>query len=138
MIFPEMIPTVTMNQPTLNIRPMPRVVSGSSSAKAENTSRHQEAEERLTAQHAVTRVLAESATLSEAAARLLQALLEEGRADGAVEPIDALEAESGIPFLGGAQAQEESLARSSGLYASLLAAPAFYDRHRCEPSPRLR
>jgi uncharacterized protein (TIGR02452 family) len=33
-------------------------------------------------------------------------------------------------FLGGAQAQEESLARSSGLYPSLLTQPKFYDFHR--------
>lgn len=33
-------------------------------------------------------------------------------------------------FLGGAQAQEESLARSSGLYPCLLRQPAFYERHR--------
>lgn len=33
-------------------------------------------------------------------------------------------------FLGGAQAQEESLARSSGLYQCLLAAPEFYAFHR--------
>lgn len=33
-------------------------------------------------------------------------------------------------FLGGSQAQEESLARSSALYASLLMVPEFYDRHR--------
>jgi uncharacterized protein (TIGR02452 family) len=33
-------------------------------------------------------------------------------------------------FLGGAQAQEESLARSSGLYASLMTQPKFYDFHR--------
>jgi uncharacterized protein (TIGR02452 family) len=33
-------------------------------------------------------------------------------------------------FLGGSQAQEESLARSSALYASLLLAPEYYDRHR--------
>jgi uncharacterized protein (TIGR02452 family) len=33
-------------------------------------------------------------------------------------------------FLGGAQAQEESLARSSGLYASLLTQQTFYDFHR--------
>lgn len=37
-------------------------------------------------------------------------------------------------FLGGAQAQEESLARSSALYASQLDAPAFYERHRRSPS----
>ncbi|RIH85454.1 hypothetical protein Mterra_01692 [Calidithermus terrae] len=33
-------------------------------------------------------------------------------------------------FLGGAQAQEESLARSSGLYFSLLTQPHFYEFHR--------
>jgi uncharacterized protein (TIGR02452 family) len=33
-------------------------------------------------------------------------------------------------FLGGAQAQEESLARSSGLYASLITQQQFYDFHR--------
>lgn len=33
-------------------------------------------------------------------------------------------------FLGGSQAQEESLARSSALYASLSRCGAFYDRHR--------
>jgi uncharacterized protein (TIGR02452 family) len=33
-------------------------------------------------------------------------------------------------FLGGAQAQEESLARSSGLYPSLLTQPRFYEFHR--------
>jgi uncharacterized protein (TIGR02452 family) len=33
-------------------------------------------------------------------------------------------------FLGGAQAQEESLARSSGLYSSLLLEPEFYAFHR--------
>jgi uncharacterized protein (TIGR02452 family) len=33
-------------------------------------------------------------------------------------------------FLNGATAQEESLARSSALYASLLTAPEYYERHR--------
>ena len=33
-------------------------------------------------------------------------------------------------FLGGSRAQEESLARSSGLYASLLAAPEYYETNR--------
>ena len=33
-------------------------------------------------------------------------------------------------FLSGAQAQEESLARSSGLHLSLLRCPEFYDIHR--------
>ncbi|MFL5241607.1 MAG: TIGR02452 family protein [Gemmataceae bacterium] len=37
-------------------------------------------------------------------------------------------------FLNGSEAQEESLARSSGLYASLLRAREFYDRHRGLPS----
>ncbi len=37
-------------------------------------------------------------------------------------------------FLNGSQAQEESLARSSGLYASLLRAPEYYERHRTSPS----
>jgi uncharacterized protein (TIGR02452 family) len=41
---------------------------------------------------------------------------------------------AGGGFLGGAQAQEESLARSSALYASQLQAPAFYDDHRRSPS----
>jgi uncharacterized protein (TIGR02452 family) len=38
-------------------------------------------------------------------------------------------------FLSGSQAQEESLARSSGLYASLSTASAFYQHHREHPSP---
>ncbi len=37
-------------------------------------------------------------------------------------------------FLGGSQAQEESLARSSALYASLLRCEAFYERHRASSS----
>jgi uncharacterized protein (TIGR02452 family) len=37
-------------------------------------------------------------------------------------------------FLGGSQAQEESLARSSALHASLLRAWEFYERHRAAPS----
>lgn len=37
-------------------------------------------------------------------------------------------------FLNGAQAQEESLARSSGLYPCLLAAGDFYAHHRADPS----
>ena len=37
-------------------------------------------------------------------------------------------------FLGGSQAQEESLARSSALYASLQQAPEYYRRHRADPS----
>ena len=37
-------------------------------------------------------------------------------------------------FLGGSQAQEESLARSSALYASLQQAPEYYQRHRSNSS----
>jgi uncharacterized protein (TIGR02452 family) len=37
-------------------------------------------------------------------------------------------------FLNGSQAQEESLARSSALYASLLRALEFYERHRASPT----
>ena len=37
-------------------------------------------------------------------------------------------------FLNGSQAQEESLARSSGLYLSLREAPDFYDAHRASSS----
>ncbi len=37
-------------------------------------------------------------------------------------------------FLGGSQAQEESLARSSALHASLMRAWEFYERHRAEHS----
>lgn len=37
-------------------------------------------------------------------------------------------------FLSGARAQEESLARSSGLYLSQMRCPAFYSYHRAEPS----
>ncbi len=38
-------------------------------------------------------------------------------------------------FLSGSQAQEESLARSSALYTSLLQAGEYYRRHRESPSP---
>jgi uncharacterized protein (TIGR02452 family) len=38
-------------------------------------------------------------------------------------------------FLNGSQAQEESLARSSGLYASLMQAGEFYERNRRRSSP---
>src|SRR5574341_575922 len=38
-------------------------------------------------------------------------------------------------FLSGASAQEESLARASGLYACLKAVPDFYRYHRANPDP---
>ncbi|HEX4450535.1 MAG TPA: RNA 2'-phosphotransferase [Kofleriaceae bacterium] len=42
---------------------------------------------------------------------------------------------AGGGFLGGAQAQEEALARSSALYPCLLAAPSYYARNRANRSP---
>ncbi len=59
-------------------------------------------------------------------------------ASGQYERVGALNFASakhpGGGFLGGAKAQEESLARSSGLYKSLLKYPAFYQAHRQEKS----
>ncbi len=56
----------------------------------------------------------------------------------APEPVAVLNFASaknpGGGFLNGSQAQEESLARSSALYASLLRTPEFYERHRASPS----
>jgi putative RNA 2'-phosphotransferase len=42
---------------------------------------------------------------------------------------------AGGGFRGGAQAQEEALARSSGLYPCLQAAPSYYARNRAQRSP---
>ncbi len=54
------------------------------------------------------------------------------------EPVGVLNFASaknpGGGFLNGSQAQEESLARSSALYASLLKVFAFYERHRAQAS----
>ncbi|MFI5906761.1 TIGR02452 family protein [Dactylosporangium sp. NPDC051541] len=52
------------------------------------------------------------------------------RAGDAATLVFASAKNPGGGFLGGAQAQEESLARSSALYACLRTAPDFYDFHR--------
>jgi uncharacterized protein (TIGR02452 family) len=50
--------------------------------------------------------------------------------DGAATLVFASAKNPGGGFLGGAQAQEESLARASALYACQRTAPAFYEFHR--------
>jgi uncharacterized protein (TIGR02452 family) len=52
--------------------------------------------------------------------------------DGAASLVFASARNPGGGFLGGAKAQEESLARSSALYPCLLTAPDFYSFHRAE------
>lgn len=63
----------------------------------------------------------------------IEGLLDLARQDG-TQKIGILNFASaknaGGGFLGGAQAQEESLARSSGLYPCLLTAPDYYSLHR--------
>ena len=63
----------------------------------------------------------------------LSALLDEG--DSRVAVLNFASAKNpGGGFLGGSQAQEESLARSSALYASLKRCDAYYQHHRASPS----
>jgi uncharacterized protein (TIGR02452 family) len=60
-------------------------------------------------------------------------VLDDGR--GPVAALNFASAKNpGGGFLNGSQAQEESLARSSALHASLLKAWPFYERHRASPS----
>jgi uncharacterized protein (TIGR02452 family) len=55
--------------------------------------------------------------------------------DAAVTALNFASAKNpGGGFLNGSQAQEESLARSSALYASLRRAPDYYERHRAQRS----
>lgn len=57
------------------------------------------------------------------------------RGEGPVAALNFASAKNpGGGFLGGSQAQEESLARSSALYASQMRAWEFYERHRASPS----
>ena len=63
----------------------------------------------------------------------LAALLEEGGSPIAVLNFASAKNPGG-GFLGGSQAQEESLARCSALYASLMRAEAFYRQHRASSS----
>lgn len=63
----------------------------------------------------------------------LAALLEEGDAPVAVLNFASAKNPGG-GFLGGSQAQEESLARCSALYTSLMRAEAFYRQHRASSS----
>ena len=68
-------------------------------------------------------------TTLEGIARLL------ARRQGPVAALNFASAKNpGGGFLGGSQAQEESLARSSALYASLLRCGEYYQRHRASPS----
>ncbi len=73
-----------------------------------------------------TRVEVTTETTLEAARRL-------GEGDGTADPLALNFASAKNPgggFLNGAHVQEEGLARASGLYATLRAAPEYYDVHR--------
>jgi uncharacterized protein (TIGR02452 family) len=72
-------------------------------------------------------------TTAQAARRLSPA---DGReAPGGVAALNCASARRpGGGFLGGARAQEEDLARGSGLYPCLLAQPRYYDANRAQPS----
>jgi uncharacterized protein (TIGR02452 family) len=77
----------------------------------------------------VTAVEVRNETTLAAAARLL------AEGGGPVAVLNFASAKNpGGGFLNGSQAQEESLARSSALHASLLRAPAYYERHRASVS----
>lgn len=73
-----------------------------------------------------TRVEVTTETTLQAARRL-------GESAGSIEPLALNFASAKNPgggFLNGAHAQEEGLARASGLYATLRAAPEYYEVHR--------
>ncbi|MCB0712213.1 MAG: TIGR02452 family protein [Ignavibacteriae bacterium] len=58
-----------------------------------------------------------------------------GEGEGSIAVLNFASAKNaGGGFFNGSQAQEESLARSSALYSSLLKAPQFYERHRKNPT----
>jgi uncharacterized protein (TIGR02452 family) len=78
---------------------------------------------------AATRLAVTGETANEAIARLA------GEPGGHLACLSFASAKNpGGGFLGGAQAQEESLARSSALYPCLLAQPAHYERNRANAS----
>lgn len=83
--------------------------------------------------HAAPAAAASIDVVNETTLQGIDALLESG-----VPQVGALNFASarnpGGGFQGGSQAQEESLARSSGLYASLMRAWPYYERHRAASS----